>query len=147
MAFPRDNTTRFRDGRAWPDSIVGPNLDPKGRAMGTEAGYEIVDARRIWDADPMHRTISWSTDQNYADLVVLEHELKSFSIVFSMADIHRIMGPNSARFVGMENEIGTLDVGKRADIILQSGNPTENIYGLLTNKLTMKDGRIVIDKR
>jgi len=147
VAFPRDNTTRFRDGRAWPDSIVGPNLDPKGRAMGTEAGYEIVDARRIWDADPMHRTISWSTDQNYADLVVLEHELKSFSIVFSMADIHRIMGPNSARFVGMENEIGTLDVGKRADIILQSGNPTENIYGLLTNKLTMKDGRIVIDKR
>lgn len=147
VIFPRDNTTRFRDGRPWPDSIVGPNLDPKGRAMGTEAGYEIIDARRIWDADPMHRTISWSTDQNYADTVVLEHELKSFSIVFSMADIHRIMGPNSARFVGMENEIGTLEVGKRADIILQSGNPTENIYGLLTNKLTMKDGRIVIDKR
>ena len=59
---------------------------------------------------------------------------------------HRTLG-DSARFVGMESEIGTLEVGKRADIILQSGNPTENIYGLLTNKLTMKDGRIVIDKR
>jgi imidazolonepropionase-like amidohydrolase len=47
----------------------------------------------------------------------------------------------------MENEIGTLEVGKRADITLQSGNATENIYGLLSNKLTMKDGRIVIDKR
>ena len=69
------------------------------------------------------------------------------SIVFSMADINRIMGPNSARFVGMESEIGTLESGKRADIILQSGDPTANIYGLLTTKLTMKDGRIVIDQR
>jgi imidazolonepropionase-like amidohydrolase len=147
VIFPRDNTTRFRDGRPWPDNIVGPNRDAKGRALGTELAYEIYNARRIWDADPMHRTISWSTDQNYADTVVLEHELKSFNIVFSMADIARIMGPNSARFVGMENEIGTLETGKRADIILQSGDPTYSIYGLLTNKLTMKDGRIVIDKR
>jgi imidazolonepropionase-like amidohydrolase len=147
VVFPRDNTTRFRDGRSWPDNLVGPNRDAKGRALGTELAYEIYNARRIWDADPMHRTMSWSTDQNYADVVVLEHELKSFNIVFSMADIARIMGPNSARFVGMENEIGTLEVGKRADITLQSGNATENIYGLLSNKLTMKDGRIVIDKR
>jgi imidazolonepropionase-like amidohydrolase len=147
VIFPRDNTPRFRTGQPWPDSIAGPNRDAKGRALGTELAYEIYNARRIWEADPMHGDISWSTDQNYADTVVLEHELKSFSIVFSMADIARIMGPNSARFVGMANEIGTLEAGKRADIILQSGDPTYSIYGLLTNKLTMKDGRIVIDKR
>ena len=147
VVMPKNNEPLFRDGKAWPEAIAGANRDPKGRATGTEAGYTIVNARRIWDADPNHTTISYSTDQNAADLVVLEHELKSFSIVFSMADLHRIMGPNSARYVGMENEIGTLEVGKRADIILQSGNPTENIYGLLSTKLTMKDGRIVIDKR
>ncbi|MEQ1759232.1 MAG: amidohydrolase family protein [Vicinamibacterales bacterium] len=147
VVFPRDNSARFRDGRPWPESLAGANRDAKGRATGTEGGYTIINARRIWDADPMHNTISYSTDQNFADIVVLEHELKSFSIVFSMSDIHRIMGPNSARFVGMESEIGTLETGKRADIILQSGDATENIYGLLSNKLTMKDGRIVIDKR
>jgi imidazolonepropionase-like amidohydrolase len=147
VQFPRDNSPRFRDGKPWPESIVGANRDPQGRAMGTEGAFTIINARRIWDADPNHRTISYSTDQNAQDLVVLEHELKSFNIVFSMSDIHRIMGPNSARFVGMESEIGTLEAGKRADIILQSGDPTENIYGLLSNKLTMKDGKIVIDKR
>ena len=126
---------------------VTTHRDPQGRATGTEAGFTIVNARRIWDADPEHRTISWSTDQNFADLVVMEHELKSFSIVFSMADIHRIMGPNSARFVGMENQIGTLERGKFADVILLSGNPTENIYGLLTTKAVFKEGRMVIDKR
>jgi imidazolonepropionase-like amidohydrolase len=147
VVFPRDNSPRFRDGRPWPESLAGANRDAKNRATGTEGGFTIINARRIWDADPMHNTISYSTDQNFADIVVLEHELKSFNIVFSMSDIHRIMGPNSARFVGMESEIGTLEVGKRADIILQSGDPTENIYGLLSNKLTMKDGKIVIDKR
>ena len=118
-----------------------------GRATGTEGGYTIINARRIWDADPNHGTISYSTDQNFADLVVLEHELKSFGIVFSMTDIHRIMGPNSARFVGMEDEIGTLEAGKLADILLLSGDPTDNIYGMLTTEVVLKQGTVVVDKR
>jgi len=145
--WPKDNTTRFRDGKPWPAAIAGANRDPKGRATGTEGGYTIINARRIWDADPDHRTISYSTDQEGDDLLVLEHELKSFSIVFSMADIHRIIGPNSARFVGMENEIGSLEQGKRADIILLDGDPTRNIYGMLKTKVVLKDGKVVVDKR
>jgi imidazolonepropionase-like amidohydrolase len=147
VQFPRDNTTRFRDGKPWPESIAGANRDSKGRAMGTEAGYTIVNARRIWDADTNHQTMAYSTDQNFTDLAVLEHELKSFSIVFSMADIHRIMGPNSARYVGMADKIGTLEAGKLADIILLDGNPTLNIYEMLKTKVVLKEGKIVVDKR
>jgi cytosine/adenosine deaminase-related metal-dependent hydrolase len=147
VQFPRDNTTRFRDGKPWPEAIAGANRDPKGRALGTEGGYTIINARRIWDADPAHQTISYSTDQNYADLVVLEHELKSYSIVFSMADIHRIMGPNSARYVGMADQIGTLEAGKLGDIILLDGNPMLNIYEMLKTKVVLKEGRVVVDRR
>jgi imidazolonepropionase-like amidohydrolase len=147
VVWPRDNTTRFRTGQPWPESLAGANRDAKGRATGTELAYEIVNARRIWDADPNHGTMSYSTDQNAADLVVLEHELKSFSIVFSMSDIHRIMGPNSAKFVGMENQIGTLEPNKFADVILLSGNPTQNIYEMLTTKVVFKEGKLVIDNR
>ena len=147
VQFPRDNTTRFRDGKPWPEAIAGANRDPKGRAVGTEAGYTIVNARRIWDADPNHQTMAYSTDQNFADLAVLEHELKSYSIVFSMADIHRIMGPNSARYVGMADKIGTLEAGKLGDIVLLDGNPTLNIYEMLKTKIVLKEGRIVVDKR
>lgn len=147
VQFPRDNTTRFRNGEAWPEAIAGANRDPKGRALGTELAYVILNARRIWDADPDHRTISYSTDQNYADIVVLEHELKSLSIVFSMQDIHRIMGPNSARYVGMEDQIGTLEPGKLADIILLDGNPMLNVYEMLKTKVVLKEGKVVVDKR
>lgn len=147
VVWPKDNEPRFRDGKPWPEAIAGANRDPKGRATGTEGGYTIINARRIWDADPDHRTISYSTDQNGDDLVVLEHELKSFSIVFSMADIHRIIGPNSARFVGMEDQIGSVEAGKLADIILLDGNPTLNIYEMLKTKVVLKEGKIVVDKR
>jgi imidazolonepropionase-like amidohydrolase len=147
VQWPKDNTARFRDGKPWPEAIAGANRDAKGRATGTEGGYTIVNARRIWDADPMHQTISYSTDQSAEDLVVLEHELKSFSIVFSMADIHKIIGPNAARFVGMENQIGTLEAGKLADIVLLDGNPTLNIYEMLKAKVVLKEGKIVVDKR
>ena len=147
VTFPRDNTTRFRDGKPWPEAIAGANRDAKGRATGTEGGYTIINARRIWDADPNHTTISYSTDQNFADLLVLEHELKSYSIVFSMADIHKIIGPNAARFVGMADQIGTLEAGKLADIILIDGNPTLNIYEMLKTKMVLKEGKVVVDKR
>jgi imidazolonepropionase-like amidohydrolase len=149
VVFPRDNTTRFRDGKAWPEAIAGANRDAKGRATGTEGGYTIINARRIWDADPNHTTMSYSTDQNYADIVVLEHELKSFSIVFSMQDIFRIIGPNAARFVGMADQIGTLEAGKLADIILLDGNPLdrEGIYNMLKTKVVIKGGVKVVDKR
>ena len=147
VQWPKDNTARFRDGQPWPEAIAGANRDPKGRATGTEGGYTIINARRIWDADPNHQTISYSTDQNAADIVVLEHELKSFSIVFSMADIHKIIGPNAARYVGMADQIGTLEAGKLADIILIGGNPTLNIYEMLKTKVVLKEGKVVIDKR
>ena len=147
VQWPKDNTPRFRDGKPWPEAIVGANRDAKGRATGTEGGFTIINARRIWDADPNHTTISYSTDQNADDLVVLEHELKSFSVVFSMADIHRIIGPNAARFVGMADQIGTLESGKLADIILLDGDPTKNIYEMLKTRVVLKEGKIVVDKR
>ncbi|HEU4689574.1 MAG TPA: amidohydrolase family protein [Vicinamibacterales bacterium] len=147
VQWPKDNSTRFRDGKPWPEAISGANRDPKGRAMGNEGGYSMVNARRIWDGDATRQSISYSTDQNAADLVVLEHELKSFSVMFSMADIHRIIGPNAARYVGLGDQIGTLEPGKLADIILLDGNPTLNIYEMLKTKVVLKEGKVVVDKR
>jgi imidazolonepropionase-like amidohydrolase len=146
VLWPKDNSPRFRDGKPWPEAIAGANRDPKGRATGTEGGYTIINARRIWDADPNHQTISYSTDQNADDLVVLEHELKSFSIVFGMPDIHRIIGPNAARYVGMADQIGTLEPGKLADILLIDGDVTANIYEMLKTKVVIKEGKVVVDK-
>ena len=148
VQWPQDNTVRFRDGKTWPEAIAGANRDPKGRATGTEAGYTIVNARRIWDADPNHQTIWDSTDQNAADLVVLEHELKSYSIVFSMADIHRIIGPNSARYVGMADQIRDARGGQARGHHPHRRQPdAEYLPDAEDEGLVLKEGKVVIDKK
>ena len=146
VTFPRDDSPRFRDGKPWPEAIVGANRDANGRAMGTEAGYTIVNSRTIWDASG-GKALGFCTDQNYADVVVLEHELKSYSVMFSMQDIFRIIGPNTAEYLHMSDQIGTLEPGKLADIILLDGNPLEGIPYMLKTKVVVKGGKIVVDKR
>jgi imidazolonepropionase-like amidohydrolase len=146
VTFPKDDSPRFRDGKAWPEAIAGANRDANGKAMGTEAGYTIVNARTIWDTSG-GRALGYCTDQNYADVVVLEHELKSYSVMFSMQDIFRIMGPNTAEYLHMSDQIGTLEPGKLADIILLDGNPLDGIQYMLKTKVVLKGGRVVVDKR
>ena len=79
--------------------------------------------------------------------VVLEHELKAHSVMFSMADIFKIMGPNSAEYMHMSDQIGSLDTGKLADIILLDGNPLDGIAAMLKTKVVVKGGKVVVDKR
>jgi imidazolonepropionase-like amidohydrolase len=146
VTFPRDNMPRFRDGKPWPEAIAGANRDANGKATGTEAGYTIVNARTIWDASA-GKALGYCTDQNYADVVVLEHELKSYSVMFSMQDIFKIMGPNTAEYLHMSEQIGTIEAGKLADIILLDGNPLEGIQYMLNTKVVLKGGKIVVDKR
>jgi imidazolonepropionase-like amidohydrolase len=146
VIFPKDDMPRFRDGKAWPEAIAGANRDANGKAMGTEAGYAMVNGRTIWDASA-GKALGYCTDQNYADIVVLEHELKSYSVMFSMADIFRIMGPNTAEYLHMSDQIGTIEPGKLADVILLDGNPLQGIQYMLRTKVVLKGGKVVVDKR
>jgi len=136
--FADDNRPRFRDGKAWPESI----LDGDGR--GQEAGYKAVNARTSWDAGVIY---GYGTDTGYDPKAGLEHELKSLNLMFSMQDIVRLMGPNSASYIEMSNDLGTLEAGKLADIVLLSGNPLEGYWNFLNPRLVIKGGVIVSDQR
>ena len=136
--FADDNKPRFRDGKPWPESI----LDGDGR--GQEAGYKAVNARTSWDAGVVY---GYGTDTNYAPKAGLEHELKSLNLMFSMQDIIKLMGPNTASYIEMSGELGTLEAGKLADIVLVGGNPLDGYWNFLNTKLVIKGGAIVSDQR
>src|SRR5437867_6105069 len=136
--FADDNTPRFRDGQAWPDSII------EGDGRGQEAGYKAVNARTSWDAGVVY---GYGTDTGYLPKAGLDHELKSLNLMFSMQDIIKLMGPNTASYIEMSNQLGTLEAGKLADIVLLGGNPLDGYWNLLNTKLVIKGGVIVSDQR
>ena len=135
--FANDNKPRFRDGKPWPQGIVD------GVRLGEEAGYMIVNARTLFDAGAL---IGYCTDTVYDAVAGLEHELKSMNVVFSTKDMVQIMGPNTAKYLDMEDQLGTLEAGKLADIVLLDGDPLEGYWNWLKAKVVVKGGKVVIDK-
>jgi imidazolonepropionase-like amidohydrolase len=135
--FADDNMPRFRDGQPWPDAII------QGDGRGQEAGYKAVNARTSWDAGVIY---GYGTDTNYDPRAGLEHELKSLNLMFSMQDIVKLMGPNTASYIEMSDQLGTLEPGKLADMVILDGNPMEGYWNFLKAKATIVGGRVAVDK-
>ncbi len=54
---------------------------------------------------------------------------------------------NGADICGRGSDLGTVEVGKIADLMVVSGNPLEDIENLSQLLLVLKEGRIVADHR
>lgn len=136
--FNDDNVPTFRDGKPWPAGIID------GAGRGREAGEKAVNARTLWDAGV---TYGFGTDTGYLPKAGLAHELRALSLMFSPRDIIRLMGPNTAAFIEKSKDLGTLEPGKLADIVVLDGNPLEGYWNLLNTKVVIKGGEIVVDNR
>jgi imidazolonepropionase-like amidohydrolase len=136
--FADDNRPRFRDGKPWPEGIID------GVRLGEEAGFMLVNARTVWDQGAI---LGYCTDTSYDPKAGLDHELKGLNVMFSMQDLVKLMGPNTASYVQMGDQHGTLEPGKLADIILLDGNPLEGYWNWLKTRVVVKGGVIVVDKR
>jgi imidazolonepropionase-like amidohydrolase len=129
--FGADNTPLFRDGQPFPWNTL------------TSAGDGPVNARLLWEAGISY---GYGTDTTWPPKQSLADELRALSVVFSPRDISKIMGQGAARST-LRSDIGTLEAGKVADIVMINGNPLTNLNDLLNVVLTVKSGRIVSDTR
>jgi imidazolonepropionase-like amidohydrolase len=136
--FADDNNPRFRDGKPWPSGIVD------GVRLGEEAGYMPVNARTIWDAGAV---LGYCTDTTYDPHAGLDHELKILNVMFSTKDLIKMMGPNTASYIQMGDQLGTLEAGKLADIVLLDGDPLEGYWNWLKARVVVRGGVVVVDKR
>lgn len=136
--FNRENKPTFRDGRPWPQGV----LDGEGR--GREAGYKPVNGRTLFDNGVNY---GFCTDTTYYGPAALMHEIRVLSLVFSPYDLVKIMGQNSADFLDLGKEIGTLEVGKRGDLLVLTSNPLENAANFGSAVVVVKDGAVQVDRR
>lgn len=58
-------------------------------------------------------------------------------------DVITIATLNGAKFLGLERELGSIEAGKRADLVLLSADPTRDIRNVQQIDLVMKGGRII----
>ena len=69
------------------------------------------------------------------------------SQVLSPEEIITALTINAALFLDLAREIGTLEPGKLADILIVDGDPLSNIADLANVAVVIQSGQVVIDNR
>jgi imidazolonepropionase-like amidohydrolase len=130
--FGADNTPVFRDAMPFPWNTI------------SSAGQGPVNARLLWEAGI---SLGYGTDTNWPPKESLADELRALSLTFSPLDITKILGQNAARSTLKQDRIGTIEPGKLADLVLIDGDPLRDVRDLLKVAVTIKDGKVVSDRR
>ena len=67
--------------------------------------------------------------------------------MLSPAEIITTLTRNGAAFLDLSDELGTLEPGKLADIVIINGDPLADISDLSNVEIVIQGGRIVVDNR
>ena len=130
--FGEENDLRWRNGAPFPP----PGIN--------RAGQGPINARLLWDAGV---PIAYGTDTGFSAADSLAHELRPLQLLFSPQDIVAMLTRHAASFLDLNDEIGTLAVGKDADIVIVDGDPLADIDAVLNVALVIQRGEIVADHR
>jgi imidazolonepropionase-like amidohydrolase len=128
--FDDENEPIFRDALPYP----WENL--------LSAGQGPVNARLLWEAGLVY---GFGTDTSFLPRETLRHELTSLSPTFSPRDLVSILTRNAAIAIGREADIGTIEPGRIADLLVVDGDPATDIYDVLEVAMVVKDGQVVVD--
>lgn len=163
--FPDDEVIEMARGK---DVVFVTTLSIMKQIIekGAEAGYPpwgVMKAKEAWEAviKNIRRlyeaglTIAAGTDFTGSPLLkygtnTMELELLVKYCGFKPMDAILAATRNGAKACGLENEVGTIEPGKLADIIIVEGNPLEDISILQETEriiMVIKEGQIEVDKR
>jgi imidazolonepropionase-like amidohydrolase len=90
----------------------------------------------------MYQTMPGMT-RGQASLLVYEAYVESG---MTPMQIIRAATRNAAELLGMQDKVGTLEVGKLADIIAVPGDPLKDVRALEHATFVMKGGAVVLNK-
>jgi imidazolonepropionase-like amidohydrolase len=123
------------------DAVAGRIMVTKADERSREGGEEAREVlNKAYNAGVK---ITTGSDSNPIDeLGILEIEQLVFSGLPEMAAIMAATS-NSADAVGRLEQVGTVEAGKLADLVVLEKDPLENISNLRTVAMVIKDGKLV----
>jgi imidazolonepropionase-like amidohydrolase len=127
--FDDRNMPLFRDRQQFPFETL------------SSAGQGPVNARLLFQAGI---TYAYGTDTSWSPRDSLAHELRPLSLVFSNEDLVPMLTKNAAIAVGKGDQLGTLERGKLADIVILGADPLADEDALLDVDVVIKGGRVVL---
>lgn len=130
--FGPGNEPLFRDALPFPWNTI------------SSAGQGAVNARLLWEAGMV--SYGYGTDTSWPPKESLADELRALRLTFSPEDIVTIITRNAARSTLKSAEIGTLEPGKLADIVIIDGDPLRDSDDLLNVVTTIKGGRVLFEE-
>jgi imidazolonepropionase-like amidohydrolase len=131
--FGADNTPLFRDGLPFPWETL------------SSAGQGPVNARLLWEAGLV--AYGYGTDTSWPPKESLIDELRALRLTFSPQDVVSIITQHAATAALKDEELGTLEPGKLADIVIIDGDPLRSSEELLNVVTTIRGGEVVFEQR
>lgn len=131
-------------------SYESPSLnEARGRVrtprQDEEFSRKLENVRYLWDEGVV---VAFGTDSPPAlgptEFIVEALELRA---VLTPSEIVASITRNAAEYLNLGDQIGTLEPGKIADIVIIDGDPLTDISELDNVKLVVQRGRIVVDNR
>jgi len=95
--------------------------------------------RRVYDKGVKMRI---GTDCPDGGKAALSEQLILYEHGFSIPEILQISTINGATALGMENKYGSIEKGKKADLIIYDNSPFDNYKNFLSSKTIIKDGKV-----
>lgn len=118
---------------------------PRYKALGWPTYFAAIapylqrNVRALNDAGAV---LALGTDKSFAPFAVREMQLLAEAGIKPL-QIIRISTLNAARFIGREKDLGSVETGKIADLILLGADPSHDIANIRTVETVIQGGRIV----
>jgi enamidase len=129
--FDEHDEPLFRDNEPFPWNTL-----PSG-------GQGPVNARLLFEAGIVY---GFGTDTRFLPRESLALELRPLALMFSPKEIVSILTRNAAATVHRSAEIGTLEPGKLADLVIVAGDPLTDVNDLLDVVTVVKEGKVVVER-
>ncbi|MCZ0951988.1 MAG: amidohydrolase family protein [Rhodospirillaceae bacterium] len=133
----------FVDAEGIKRTVMGGTFPP---AQDGDRAQAVANAGVLSDAGV---SLAFGTDQQrarpYPQAVL--GEARALAEVMTPEQVIAVLTRNAAEFLNLGEELGTLEAGKYADMVILDGDPLADISQLANVAVVVQAGRIVVDAR